>query len=48
MERFPARGSRSTAEAELARYRAVVDRMETTALNPDESRDFIHNIVRTM
>ncbi|TMU93882.1 MULTISPECIES: helix-turn-helix domain-containing protein [unclassified Streptomyces] len=36
------------AEAELARYRAVVDRMETTALNPDESRDFIHNIVRTM
>ncbi|MDN3053141.1 helix-turn-helix transcriptional regulator [Streptomyces sp. SRF1] len=36
------------AEAELVRYRAVVDRMETTALNPDDSHDFIHNIVRTM
>ncbi|MEU7368536.1 helix-turn-helix transcriptional regulator [Streptomyces hygroscopicus] len=36
------------AEAELVRYRAVVDRMETTALNPDDSHDFIHDIVRTM
>ncbi|MEU0804224.1 helix-turn-helix transcriptional regulator [Streptomyces sp. NPDC005970] len=36
------------AEAELARYKAVVDRMEATALKPDESRDFIHGIVRSM
>ncbi|MFI0767386.1 helix-turn-helix domain-containing protein [Streptomyces sp. NPDC021218] len=36
------------AEAELARYRAVVHRMETTALQPRESRDFIRGILRAM
>ncbi|MBU3868506.1 helix-turn-helix transcriptional regulator [Streptomyces sp. 4503] len=36
------------AEAELARYRAVVDRMETTALKPRESRDFIRGVLRAM
>ncbi|WP_413101881.1 helix-turn-helix domain-containing protein [Streptomyces sp. Inha503] len=36
------------AEAELAKYRAVLERMEMTALKPRESRDFIHGILRTM
>ncbi|MGV9849981.1 helix-turn-helix domain-containing protein [Streptomyces sp. NPDC003442] len=36
------------AEAELARYRAVVQRMETTALQPRESRDFIRGILRAL
>ncbi|OMI33143.1 helix-turn-helix domain-containing protein [Streptomyces sparsogenes] len=36
------------AEAELAKYRAVLERMETTALDAAESRDFIHRIVRSM
>ncbi|MEU5421091.1 helix-turn-helix transcriptional regulator [Streptomyces sp. NPDC020799] len=36
------------AEAELAKYRAVIDRMEAVALKPAESRDFIHNIERSI
>ncbi|MFE9060616.1 helix-turn-helix transcriptional regulator [Streptomyces violaceusniger] len=36
------------AEAELAKYRAVIERMEMTALKPRESRHFIHGILRTM
>ncbi|WP_116213304.1 helix-turn-helix domain-containing protein [Streptomyces olivoreticuli] len=36
------------AEAELAKYRAVMDRMEAVALKPAESRDFIHNIARSI
>ncbi|MEU1308965.1 helix-turn-helix transcriptional regulator [Streptomyces cinnamoneus] len=36
------------AEAQLARYRTVLDQMETCALGPDESRDFIHRIEREM
>lgn len=36
------------AEAEVAKYRAVLQRMEATALEPAESRDFIHGIMRSM
>ncbi|MDX3227184.1 helix-turn-helix transcriptional regulator [Streptomyces sp. ME19-01-6] len=36
------------AEAELVKYRAVLERMEATALTSAESRDFIHSIVRSM
>ncbi|MGW3564700.1 helix-turn-helix domain-containing protein [Streptomyces sp. NPDC000941] len=36
------------AEAEVAKYRAVSQRMEATALEPAESRDFIHGIMRSM
>lgn len=36
------------AEAELAKYRAVLERMEMTALKSRESRDFVHGILRTM
>jgi transcriptional regulator with XRE-family HTH domain len=36
------------AEAELAKYRAVLERMEATALSAVESRDFIHGIMRSM
>ncbi|MFD8380607.1 helix-turn-helix transcriptional regulator [Streptomyces sp. NPDC059679] len=36
------------AEAELAKYRAVLERMEATALTSAESRDFIHDIMRSM
>ncbi len=36
------------AEAELTKYRAVLERMEMTALKPRESRDFVHGILRTM
>ncbi|MER7793420.1 helix-turn-helix transcriptional regulator [Streptomyces sp. NPDC097640] len=36
------------AEAELVKYRAVLERMEATALTSAESRDFIHGIMRTM
>ncbi|WP_338069263.1 Scr1 family TA system antitoxin-like transcriptional regulator [Streptomyces antimycoticus] len=36
------------AEAELAKYRAVLEWMEMTALKPRESRDFIYGILRTM
>ncbi|GAA2706955.1 helix-turn-helix transcriptional regulator [Streptomyces luteosporeus] len=32
------------AEAQLERYRVVLDRMEACALKPDESRDLIHRI----
>lgn len=34
------------ADAELAKYRAVVDRMELSSLDPAESRDFIHGLLR--
>ncbi|MEV5171905.1 helix-turn-helix transcriptional regulator [Streptomyces flaveolus] len=33
-------------EAQLSKYRAVLDHMESCALGPDESRDFIQNLVR--
>ncbi|MFH8366404.1 helix-turn-helix domain-containing protein [Streptomyces sp. NPDC018031] len=36
------------ADTELAKYRAVADRMEGTALDPVRSRDFIHGLLRTM
>ncbi|MFE2185228.1 helix-turn-helix domain-containing protein [Streptomyces sp. NPDC059455] len=36
------------AEAELAKYRAVLERMEMAALEPRETRDFIHGIMRTI
>ncbi|MFF2504845.1 helix-turn-helix domain-containing protein [Streptomyces sp. NPDC058067] len=32
------------AEAQLAKYRVLIARMEAVALTPEESRDFIHNI----
>ncbi|GAA3370725.1 helix-turn-helix transcriptional regulator [Streptomyces sannanensis] len=32
------------AEAQLARYRSVLDRMEARALSPEKSRDLIHRI----
>ncbi|MFD7133330.1 helix-turn-helix domain-containing protein [Streptomyces sp. NPDC059894] len=34
------------AEAQLDKYRAVLDHMESCALAPTASRDFIHNLVR--
>ncbi|MEU8888796.1 helix-turn-helix transcriptional regulator [Streptomyces sp. NPDC048442] len=34
------------AEAQLAKYRAVLDRMESRALPPGKSRDLIHRIAR--
>ncbi|WP_043487120.1 MULTISPECIES: helix-turn-helix domain-containing protein [Streptomyces] len=36
------------AEAELGKYRALLERMETTALKPAQSRDFIHGIMHSM
>ncbi|GAB3181865.1 helix-turn-helix domain-containing protein [Streptomyces incanus] len=34
------------AEAQLTKYRAVLDHMTSCALGPAESRDFIHNLIR--
>ncbi|KOV87668.1 DNA-binding protein [Streptomyces sp. NRRL WC-3723] len=34
-------------EAQLSKYRAVLDHMESCALGPAESRDFIQNLVRS-
>ncbi|WP_328669248.1 helix-turn-helix domain-containing protein [Streptomyces sp. NBC_00328] len=34
------------AEAQLSKYRAVLDHMESCALRPAESRDFIHRLIR--
>ncbi|MFI2374047.1 Scr1 family TA system antitoxin-like transcriptional regulator [Streptomyces sp. NPDC018964] len=34
------------AEAQLVKYRAVLDHMTSCALGPAESRDFIHHLVR--
>lgn len=34
------------AEAQLSKYRAVLDSMEACALDPVESRDFIHRLIR--
>ncbi|MER5183668.1 helix-turn-helix transcriptional regulator [Streptomyces sp. NPDC002896] len=36
------------AEAQLDKYRVLLDRMETTALSPKESRDFIHKVVQDL
>ncbi|MEU6283832.1 helix-turn-helix transcriptional regulator [Streptomyces sp. NPDC047028] len=36
------------AEAELAKYRAHLDRMEDLALSPDDSRDFIRAVARDL
>ncbi|MFD8156758.1 helix-turn-helix domain-containing protein [Streptomyces malaysiensis] len=36
------------AEAELIKYRAVLERMGRTALTVAESRDFIHNVTRSV
>ncbi|MDJ1137429.1 helix-turn-helix domain-containing protein [Streptomyces iconiensis] len=36
------------AEAQLAKYRLVLDRMESSALSPAASRDFIHHLARSM
>ncbi|MFJ1544057.1 helix-turn-helix domain-containing protein [Streptomyces sp. NPDC088246] len=36
------------AEAQLARYRAVLDRMERCALSEAKSRDFIHKIAKSL
>lgn len=34
------------AEAQLSKYRSVLDQMEPCALDPAESRDFIHRLIR--
>ncbi|GAB2995817.1 helix-turn-helix transcriptional regulator [Streptomyces pseudoechinosporeus] len=34
------------AEAQLSKYRSVLDRMESCALSPAKSRDFIHRLIR--
>ena len=34
------------AEAQLEKYRSVLDRMEGSALKPDVSRDLIHRIAQ--
>jgi transcriptional regulator with XRE-family HTH domain len=36
------------AEAQLAKYHSVLDRMEVSALKPVESRDFIHRIAQSI
>ncbi|KOT65886.1 MULTISPECIES: helix-turn-helix domain-containing protein [Streptomyces] len=36
------------AEAQLARYRAVLDRMQRCALDPSRSRDLIHKIAKSL
>ncbi|MBB5937978.1 helix-turn-helix domain-containing protein [Streptomyces zagrosensis] len=36
------------AEAQLTKYRTLLDRMESAALNPGASRDFIRNIARDL
>ncbi|MFI5773360.1 helix-turn-helix domain-containing protein [Streptomyces sp. NPDC051658] len=36
------------SEAQLAKYRVLLGRMEATALDHDSSRDFIHNIIRDL
>ncbi|MEW2488961.1 helix-turn-helix transcriptional regulator [Streptomyces sp. NPDC048411] len=36
------------AEAQLEKYRVLLGRMESTALDRDKSRDFIHNIARSL
>ncbi|MEW2158305.1 helix-turn-helix transcriptional regulator [Streptomyces sp. NPDC007189] len=36
------------AEAQLSKYRAVLEHMESCALGPDESRDFIRNLVQDL
>ncbi|MGW0824840.1 helix-turn-helix domain-containing protein [Streptomyces sp. NPDC002845] len=36
------------AEAQLDKYRVLLERMETTALGPEESRDFIRTIVQSL
>jgi transcriptional regulator with XRE-family HTH domain len=36
------------AEAQLSKYRAVLDHMESCALGPAESRDFIHRLIRDL
>ncbi|MFG2293577.1 helix-turn-helix transcriptional regulator [Streptomyces sp. NPDC048603] len=36
------------AEAQLAKYRILLDRMERAALGPDDSRDFIHSIAKAL
>ncbi|MCC3771548.1 helix-turn-helix transcriptional regulator [Streptomyces sp. UNOC14_S4] len=36
------------AESELTKYRSVIDRMQSNALTPETSRDFIHNIARSL
>jgi len=36
------------SEAQLDKYRVLLDRMESTALSPTESRDFIHKVVQDL
>jgi hypothetical protein len=36
------------AEAQLQKYRTLLDRMKSVALGPPKSRDFIHNIARQL
>ncbi|MGV9881807.1 helix-turn-helix domain-containing protein [Streptomyces sp. NPDC003006] len=36
------------AEAQLDKYRILLDRMEATALPPAKSRDFIHNVIQDL
>ncbi|MZD17114.1 helix-turn-helix domain-containing protein [Streptomyces sp. SID5476] len=36
------------AEAQLHKYRTLFDRIEAIALNPDKTRDLIHNVMRDL
>jgi hypothetical protein len=36
------------AETQLAKYRAVLDHLETCAFSPAQSRDFIHRLAREL
>ncbi|MFD9332009.1 helix-turn-helix domain-containing protein [Streptomyces sp. NPDC060065] len=36
------------AEAQLNKYRVLLDRMEAAALTPEESQDFIHNVTKDL
>ncbi|WP_319209300.1 Scr1 family TA system antitoxin-like transcriptional regulator [Streptomyces sp. ME02-8801-2C] len=36
------------AEAELRKYRTLFDRIEAMALDPEKSRELIHNVIRDL
>jgi hypothetical protein len=36
------------AQAQLAKYRTILDRMETVALKPAPTRDLVNNIIRSL
>jgi hypothetical protein len=43
---YGAHGDFLAADAQLSKYRAVLNRMESCALGPAESRDFVRRLIR--